>query len=1152
MRFFTTAMGRFARNAGILACTTFLATSSFAQVAKPKEVETDTTARVLSVLEEGQGQFPGLFPGLSLLPPSPTASTLAKFVDVPVNHYTGAANVSVPLFSIKEKDIPIDITLNHHTSGIKLDEAPGWVGQNWAINTGVGFIGRTVAGLADEAPNGFLNRYNEIQTIAYNTSPNLNTWYEILKDYSYNNFDSQPDIFFLSIPGYNVKFYLKPNGVMTIPFTKLVITPTISANQITAFTVKTPNGLTYNFDKPESSQIAEMPGDYIPYSWNSSWYPSSIVSANGHNVQIQYHDNQNVSYLAGYSRSRHDLYNQSGVANSETGLPLSCPANSVTGGGFGIIVNTARKIKKIITTNGYIEFFLSNDRQDTGKIYGVSSMTFAESKLNKIEWHDALGTLIKGYNLGYSYFGPNVGKRMFLTSVTEFGRDLAVPPPTSFTYEEGQVPAIFSNSQDHWGFQNSSAGHIYRIPELTWNGTYYSGVNKETDQNYLGPLLGGSLKKVTYPTGGTTEFTYESHKQTVNGSEVSIGGLRVKEIKNTDPVEANSYKKTYSYDSGFLLDIPKYDHTQWIRLGDQQFTSSGQYKRCDYLVRTSKSTCVLGAGAHIVYLNVTEYNSTLAENGKTVYSYTSPQIPVVHDFPFPPQDDMSQIGGVLAITAISNSADQLVWQEQKFFNDQSINPNNAADMKAFVIGRNFEWSGTFPINQNLNITYDGLFTIREYNIWQRWWYMNKKEVTTYNVGDAARNVKTTTNYLYENPAHAQITKETSTDSKGSSFEKTYKYPHDFPTTLPYSEMMNNNIFMLSTVVETQEKVANTNTSYRKFEYEKVGSRYLPKRVKSKLGAGSEYEEVVYNTFDNRGNPTQYKERNGITTNVEYYAAGDFGKADLMKKKTVAPGTDSEQITQYDYKPGAGMSSMTDPDGKVTKYEYDNFNRLKTIKNSSDQITASYCYNYAGQAVPCADISPTGVIVPASLSLLGDTTEPALPVTLIEFKASKEEKSSLLTWSTTDESNSAYFEVQRTVDGVNWTAIGEVKAKGESVVKLDYSYRDASPAKGDNLYRLRMVDSDGTFAYSRIVAINFDGERDVVIYPNPISVDDELHIGGADVAKIKKVDFYDTKGGLVLSSSAKGSINMQNLAKGLYIVKIVLENGTTVTHRVVKQ
>jgi YD repeat-containing protein len=1087
------------------------------------------------------------------MPPSPTSSTLAKFVDVPVNHYTGAANVSVPLFSIREKDIPIDITLNHHTSGIKLDEAPGWVGQNWALNTGVGFISRTVAGLADEAPNGFLNRHPEIQTIANNTSPDLNTWYEILKDYSYNNFDSQPDIFFLSIPDYNVKFYLKPNGVMTIPYTKLIITPTIADNQITAFTVKTPNGLTYNFNNPESSQIAESPGDYIPYSWNSSWYPSSIVSANGHNIQIQYHENQNVSFLAGYSRSRHDKFDESGIALSEAGLPLSCPANSITGGGFGIIVSNARKVKKIITTNGYIEFFLSNDRQDTGQIYEVSSMIFAESKLNKIEWHDALGALVKGFNLGYSYYGPNVGKRMFLTSVTEFGRNLAALPPTSFTYEESYVPAIFSNSQDHWGFQNSSAGHIYRIPEMTWNGKYYTGVNKETDQNFLGPLLGGSLKKVKYPTGGTTEFTYESHKQTVNGSEVSIGGLRVKEIKNTDPVESNSYKKTYLYDSGFLLDIPKYDHTQWIRIGDQQFSSSGQYKRCDYLVRTSKSMCVLGAGAHIVYLKVTEYNSTIAENGKTVYTYTSPQTPVVHDFPFPPQSDVSIIGGVLAGTAISNSSDQLLWQEEKFFNDSPNNTNNAAQMKAFVIGRNYEWSSPFPLYQNLNTTYNGLFTIRQYDIWQRWWYMNKKEVMTFNVGDAARNVKTTTNYFYENPTHAQVTKETSVDSKGNSFEKTYKYPHDFSATLPYSEMMNNNVFMISAVVETQEKVANANTSYRKFEYEKVGgARYLPKRVKSKLGSGSEYEEIVYNTFDNRGNPTQYKERNGVTTNLEYFAAGDFGKADLLKKRTVAPGTDSEQITEYDYKPEAGMSSTKDPDGKTTKYEYDNFNRLKTIKNSSDQVKASYCYNYAGQAVPCADISPAGVITPASLSLLGDSAEPSLPVTLIEFKASKEEKSTLLTWSTTDENNSAYFEVQRTVDGANWTAIGKVAARGESVVKLDYSYRDVLPAKGDNLYRLRMVDQDGTFAYSRILAINFDGENDVVIYPNPISVNDELYIGGTDAAKITKVDFYNTKGGLVLSSSAKGSINMQNLDKGLYIVKIVLENGTTLTHRIVKQ
>lgn len=944
----------------------------------------DTTKRKgLRTLEEGMGTFPDLIQGLSFMPPSPSASALAKFIDVPVSHYTGISNVNIPLVSVNEKEIKIDVSLSYHGSGVKVDEAPGWTGQNWALQTGGGIITRTVSGLADESPNGFLNHFAEVQTIAnISGTPNMNVYYETLKDFSYGNYDSQPDVFFLSIPGYSVKFYLRPNNtVMTIPYTKLLIKPVISGSDIVSFTVRTPTGLTYNFDKPETSMIGLSPSDPPP-AYNSSWYPGSISSPNGYSVTFEYFENQNVSFLANYTRSKRDKISESGTASDEGGSPKGCPFLTVSGGPTGIILANAKKIKKIITSNGYVEFFLSQDRQDTGNIYPIASFEFQDSKLDKIELHDAMGTLVKGFTLQYGYLGPGAGKRLKLSSVTEFGRDLATLPPHTFTYNENEVPLIFDQAQDHWGFRNANSGDYYRIPALTYAGVSYPGQNKESDQNSIYNALGGTLTQIGYPTGGTTTFAYEANREISGSTTRIVGGLRIKEITHTDPVTGSSNKKTYVYNTALLLDIPKYDYTQTVRVYDSRSPYAGVFKTCGYLVRTSKSKNVVGAGTHIVYPHVTEFSSTEAVNGKTDFYYSYPATPVAQDFPFPPQDQYGQIGGNLAETKVSNASDQPLRRKQHFFNDAGSNQSNASAMNGFVIGRNYEWSGPQLIDVNLNNTYGDLFTIKRYDIWSRWLYINKTETTEYAQTDQSKFVKNTTDYLYENPTHAQLTKETSTDSKGNATEKTYTYPHDFAAVMPYSEMITDDVFMISPVIETQQKVAGVNTLYKKKAYEKTSAKYLAKRVSSRIGTGPEVEDLVINDYDLKGNPTEYKERNGMVTKLEFYqkpfsGTTNLGKTDFLKKKTVGVGTGTQQITSYDYLPGAGIQSSIDANGKVTTYEYDNFNRLKTVKNQAGLAVASYCYNYAGQVVDCATINPTGVKSVVPLLLLGEIDAPDL-------------------------------------------------------------------------------------------------------------------------------------------------------------------------------
>lgn len=122
----------------------------------------------------------------------------------------------------------------------------------------------------------------------------------------------------------------------------------------------------------------------------------------------------------------------------------------------------------------------------------------------------------------------------------------------------------------------------------------------------------------------------------------------------------------------------------------------------------------------------------------------------------------------------------------------------------------------------------------------------------------------------------------------------------------------------------------------------------------------------------------------------------------------------------------------------------------------------------------------------------NTSEPSfvrlsvLPVSLTEFTGKLVEGKSLLKWSTASESNSHYFEVERSGDGTHYTSIGQLAAKGNSTLVTHYNFTDNAPLTGLNYYRLKQVDKDGKYVYSNVVIIRNNGAFvKTQIIPNPV-------------------------------------------------------------------
>uniref|UniRef100_UPI00146F971C T9SS type A sorting domain-containing protein n=1 Tax=Dyadobacter alkalitolerans TaxID=492736 RepID=UPI00146F971C len=181
---------------------------------------------------------------------------------------------------------------------------------------------------------------------------------------------------------------------------------------------------------------------------------------------------------------------------------------------------------------------------------------------------------------------------------------------------------------------------------------------------------------------------------------------------------------------------------------------------------------------------------------------------------------------------------------------------------------------------------------------------------------------------------------------------------------------------------------------------------------------------------------------------------------------------------------------------------------------------------------------------ATISVIVDCP---LPVKLVAFDARKESNTARLTWSTTEEVNSDRFEIERSASGKDWNKIGMVSSHGESTVLREYSFVDASPISGQNLYRLRMVDKDETFAYSSVRNVTFAELARLSPYPNPVS--ERFHI--TNHQQIKQVAMHNQRGMKVFGSQGVTSegIDVSRLSPGLYTVTLTLFDGTISTHKV---
>jgi len=177
---------------------------------------------------------------------------------------------------------------------------------------------------------------------------------------------------------------------------------------------------------------------------------------------------------------------------------------------------------------------------------------------------------------------------------------------------------------------------------------------------------------------------------------------------------------------------------------------------------------------------------------------------------------------------------------------------------------------------------------------------------------------------------------------------------------------------------------------------------------------------------------------------------------------------------------------------------------------------------------------------------------ALPVELLSFQVSEEDKQVLLTWSTGSEKNNEGFEILHSTNAVDWEYIDFVNGKGDAYFTNDYNFVHQNPIQGVNYYRLKQLDFNGDFSYSKTLSQKIE-QDDIAIhtYPNPVQT--YLQVEAPEGEFI--VSIVNTQGVNVQQLALQDqhtSIDFSSLSSGIYFLQITDEQGNlNTTKRILK-
>lgn len=610
---------------------------------------------------------------------APDVAAFQKVSFVPVSNYTGRAQISIPIFTIKSGNITVPISLSYNSGGVKVNDISSNVGSNWSLSAG-GVVSKIVRGMEDfEKPDdyfyydfqeyfttpGYLYPYSNIASGSISGSPSL--WGEG---------EGFPDDFIVSAPGLNTQYtHETPTKILEY---------TGQQNKITE-TFGTFNTGFYNYWRYISGDRGDVEYYDGPFNSSSNLYGIKDIEITNTNGLIYDFTHKDVSQYIYTQRSRDKIvladgygkpkfksklkvesYHLSKIkdqkSNKEvifTYQPYSKASYDPTDNGYfytgnktnfhmdGIVETKSTKYPKlnrltrISYDGGSVEFIYGLNRQDVPD----------EKALTQIVIKDLNGEIVRKVNLQYGYMSNSSypisaqNKRLRLDKVYTVNAQDQALPGYELTYNTTSLPPRGTWGKDFLGYHNGShtasltnpKPTIYFYPDKGLEsflpqdigGSRYVISGQYSLTSNLTYAKAGILTKIKYPTGGFSELDYELNQFKVQNATITGGGLRIKtqiikdELGNEQILDYQ-YTDTDGSTSGRIVALPNYID---LRVNNTYSSAINPSNALNYFsfktYRTPQTQAEFTNSSFVGYDRVLVRNRI--NNGYTEYKYTSPQ-----------------------------------------------------------------------------------------------------------------------------------------------------------------------------------------------------------------------------------------------------------------------------------------------------------------------------------------------------------------------------------------------------------------------------------------------------------------------------------------------------------------------------------------------
>lgn len=230
-------------------------------------------------------------------------------------------------------------------------------------------------------------------------------------------------------------------------------------------------------------------------------------------------------------------------------------------------------------------------------------------------------------------------------------------------------------------------------------------------------------------------------------------------------------------------------------------------------------------------------------------------------------------------------------------------------------------------------------------------------------------------------------------------------------------------------------------------------------------------------------------------------------------------------------------------GKYIFTDYINSNRFWILTINNDQVINSEILTFAGSGalsnVASIGVDNLGEMYAAEYSSgeLYSINSTTLPLVLLDFYGEAMKGYNLLTWTTTLETNFDYFSIEKKDGDGEFMEIAQIAGKVSGAEKNSYQFEDAFP-QDESLYRLKMMDLDGSFTYSKTILISKEADNLFSIYPIPAN--ETLYLSNPGKNNLK---FYivNEVGKVVMNKTSNNddliTIDLQNITSGIYYINI---------------